>query len=255
MLNRVFVTFYTQCYFNFSLTYILLIFSIYTPVRPLSVSLNYLRIRFVHSNTSTNMRLLWLLFIGIPIAWSTELQPEVQPQLVQFFSVEYTSRPISPSQNDSNIDKQDLRVETGLFFDLNKDYDEDDCEEEKEKDCDGWWFWPFEADQSERASIQNDNLLALAQKNSHGLFTGQNLDPDNVSIMRTSKTSGKHSHTPTNNSTTSFTFRNSSLTSTPRNSTSLKNSSTYSGYSLPGTQTLPCFNGVLILALVLVMMN
>lgn len=76
---------------------------------------------------------------------------------------------------------QDFRVETGLFFDLNKG-DDDDCEEEKkEDDCGGGglllWLFPFSVDQPEsgvrKVQVPPLALLGPAFEDSHGLFVGE----------------------------------------------------------------------------------
>lgn len=78
---------------------------------------------------------------------------------------------------------QDFRVETGLFFDLNKGEDDDDCEEEekKEDDCGGGglllWLFPFSVDQPEsgvrKVQVPPLAMLGPAFEDSHGLFVGE----------------------------------------------------------------------------------
>lgn len=76
---------------------------------------------------------------------------------------------------------QDFRVETGLFFDLNKGED-DDCEEEKKEDDCGeggllLWLFPFSVDQPEsgvrKVQVPPLALLGPAFEDSHGLFVGE----------------------------------------------------------------------------------
>lgn len=89
---------------------------------------------------------------------------------------------ISPDE----VKQADFRIETGLFFDLNKD--PDDCEEEKkEDDCgEGWWFWPFATTNSTETTPKNEEIpmvqvpsnlvLGQAFEDSHGLYSSDNIE-------------------------------------------------------------------------------
>ncbi|CAH2354394.1 hypothetical protein CLIB1423_16S01706 [[Candida] railenensis] len=83
--------------------------------------------------------------------------------------------PLEFISNDNLVRQADVRVETGLFFDLNKD---EDCEEEvKEDDCEeSKWarFWPFSVEPDARRQIiqvPSQELLKPAFEDSHGLFS------------------------------------------------------------------------------------
>lgn len=86
--------------------------------------------------------------------------------------------------------QSDFRVETGLFFDLNKGEDDDCGEEKKKDDCEGGllsWFWPFSVDNStslERPQIElpTEVLMSPAFDDSHGLFSSERLE-DNIDLV------------------------------------------------------------------------
>lgn len=83
--------------------------------------------------------------------------------------------PLELISNENLVRQADVRVETGLFFDLNKD---EDCDEEVKEDVceESTWarFWPFSVEPDDRRQIiqvPSQELLKPAFEDSHGLFS------------------------------------------------------------------------------------
>lgn len=93
---------------------------------------------------------------------------------------------------DATLTKPKFQIGAGLYFDVIKNNDDDDCE--------GKWFWPFSAGNStvSQPRLPTSSLVTYASNQSHGLFIGTREPPIVIApANRTQNTSATAPSRPT----------------------------------------------------------
>ncbi|EGV60766.1 hypothetical protein PSN45_001438 [Yamadazyma tenuis] len=90
-------------------------------------------------------------------------EKDLEPILYSFSYDGYDLDHENLNNSDQKVTQNDFRISTGMYFDVDKNLD-DDCEEKKRKK---FWFLPFSVDSS---LMVDSNLVASNTGNSGGLF-------------------------------------------------------------------------------------